>query len=464
MERGRASPAIDTIIPLTSDMELADYDQELSQWVVLKEGSSYGEIIEALKHSTSGLTFLNVQSSFPAFTFVSADAVQWLMAHLEGITTQQKGIELLQELLNEKLICHASGDFAQPFIYGFYLYYILKSNKDEAKGVEPEPIGDLQGFENEWVEVEVKPAAEVLKEPAFLSSSLPPPCSQQDQKGPLYKESHLEIDVGNKSDRVEWGHVKYHAVYRPDLAYELVVKWAAASGNIVADLVFGWARKAQTCGLQMVPIPADPFALPYSLKSDPLRGPVFVPLETECLMDTKSYLFEEFPEETWPTRLVLFQEAIAMNFGFLACSVDGSHQHNQYIHLSGNVFLLIPTVPCEHNRQSPIPRSRPLRRQPLPSEGTSPHHEYITRHVGPHPHAHEARVGFLWSWNHMVSRRWRLGSTNAIGDEVFQNKLLADFKSFCANNENRLRNFWDSSWSKIRAAQESTATLLPTSS
>lgn len=116
----------------------------------------------------------------------------------------------------------------------------------------------------------------------------------------------------------------------------------------------------------MIPIPADPFALPYSLKSDPLRGPLFIPLDTEALMGTKSYLFEgkllcvfffflivwncclerfiifyenfclEFPEETWAQRLVLFQESIALSFGFLACAVDSSqHQHNQYVHLSG---------------------------------------------------------------------------------------------------------------------------------
>ena len=42
----------------------------------------------------------------------------------------------------------------------------------------------------------------------------------------------------------------------------------------------------------MIPIPADPFAQPDSLKADPLRGPVFIPLDTECLMGTKSYLFE----------------------------------------------------------------------------------------------------------------------------------------------------------------------------
>lgn len=46
----------------------------------------------------------------------------------------------------------------------------------------------------------------------------------------------------------------------------------------------GWGRKAQqVCGLQMVPIPHDPLALPYSNKSDPLRGPIFIPLNIKCL-------------------------------------------------------------------------------------------------------------------------------------------------------------------------------------
>jgi DEPDC5 protein C-terminal region len=42
----------------------------------------------------------------------------------------------------------------------------------------------------------------------------------------------------------------------------------------------------------MVPVPADPFALPYTEKSDPLRGPIFIPLDTEKLMENRSHLFE----------------------------------------------------------------------------------------------------------------------------------------------------------------------------
>jgi len=54
---------------------------------------------------------------------------------------------------------------------------------------------------------------------------------------PLYKHTHLEIDINAKSDRIEWGHARYQSEYRADRAFELVVQWVTASGTIVADLV-----------------------------------------------------------------------------------------------------------------------------------------------------------------------------------------------------------------------------------
>lgn len=42
----------------------------------------------------------------------------------------------------------------------------------------------------------------------------------------------------------------------------------------------------------MVPIPADPLALPFTEKSDPLRGPIYVPLNEEPLLRGKTALFE----------------------------------------------------------------------------------------------------------------------------------------------------------------------------
>ena len=34
-------------------------------------------------------------------------------------------------------------------------------------------------------------------------------------------------------------------------------------------------------------------------------------------------------------------------------------------------------------------------------------------------------------------------NTGATGEIAFMDKMLADFRSFCNNDENRLKNFWD---------------------
>lgn len=83
----------------------------------------------------------------------------------------------------------------------------------------------------------------------------------------------------------------------------------------------------------------------------------------KCNLVNQLFIFvSEFPEETWDQRLFLFQEAIIESFGFIRCIVESSdvssptsntnsgstlaHQH-QYVHLTGNMFILIPSQPCQ---------------------------------------------------------------------------------------------------------------------
>ncbi|GLH03982.1 uncharacterized protein GBIM_09784 [Gryllus bimaculatus] len=501
---GRVSPASEASIG-DRNQQVADsssndlpshndtQDESQNSEISLKSTASHAEILEAMRHPEKGVGFLTQHPSLPSYTFVSADAVQWLIAHVEGVQNEECAVSIMERMLQEKVVCHASGDFAHPFIVGFYLYHVVQLPKDK-DGEYLQPLGDLQSFENEWLELEVRhptgwqksspsisgsspavPAflADVLQEKVCLEDSI----TERDWAVPLYKHTHLEIDINNKSDRVEWGHARYQSVFCPDRAYELVAQWVTSSGPIVADLIIGWARKAQLCGLLMVPIPADPLALPFTHKSDPLRGPIFVPLDTESLMGSKSYLFEEFSEHSWDQRLLLFQEAIIKRFGFIACTVatpqmgspsstTGSVAHyHQYVHLTGNVFILISTQQCQpptrsnsvsHSAGRPVSGAKALsqRRYPVHSDVSSPHEEYITRHVSgknQNDYSTEPRIGFLWSWNHMVSRRWKLAST-ATGDEMFQMKILRDFREFCANVDNRLKNFWDSCWNQKQQA------------
>lgn len=68
-----------------------------------------------------------------------------------------------------------------------------------------------------------------------------------------------------------------------------------------------WQRKAQACGLHLFPVPSDPFALPYSCNSDPLRGPILVPLSVSCLALPGHEPFAQFPADSWGRRMHLFQ-------------------------------------------------------------------------------------------------------------------------------------------------------------
>ena len=52
----------------------------------------------------------------------------------------------------------------------------------------------------------------------------------------------------------------------------------------------------------------------------------------------------------------------------------------------------------------------------------------------------EAFIGFLWSWNFMLGKKWRSQFT---GDESFQDNMLADFRVFCANQDGRLQAFFN---------------------
>ncbi|XP_011872141.1 PREDICTED: DEP domain-containing protein 5 isoform X3 [Vollenhovia emeryi] len=481
MDRGRVSPASEAVLPLSLEQQQQDHfdsnddcaNQELTK---IKSNATNVEILEAMKHPQTGVGFLTQHPSLPSQTFVITDAIQWLNNHIEGSTGIKQSINILKGMIEDKLICHASGDFSQKFTLGYYLYHIVQDKENQKAADYSAPLGNLQSFENEWVEVEMRPPKGWCEPTSSTTASTPitiPSCDAIDESNvpsflrddidlnesiddrsftvPLYKHTHLDIDINNKSDRIEWGHLRYQSIYKVDSAYELVVQWVASSGSIVADLIFVWQRKAQMCGIQMIPIPNDLLALPYTLKSDPLRGPVFIPLDTECLMTNKRHLFEEFREDTYAQRLFLFQEAILQRFGFMPCLVENIENDRQYVHITGNAFILVPsttsTRPRPRTGTNVVRRNTGQKRYPIHPDQSSPHEAYITRHVGgkKDDHSTDRKVGFLWSWNHMVSRKWKSLSV-AAGDEVFQKKIIQDFRHFCSNGDNRLKEFWESCW------------------
>lgn len=61
------------------------------------------------------------------------EAVTWAMEKIGGVTTRKDGVELLQMLVKEQLVLHASLDLNIPFLDGFLFYCVPKRMKQEGK-------------------------------------------------------------------------------------------------------------------------------------------------------------------------------------------------------------------------------------------------------------------------------------------------------------------------------------------
>lgn len=114
-----------------------------------------------------------------------------------------------------------------------------------------------------------------------------------------FKNFTYDLESKNKAqfERAEWINVKFHSLYDPEQAFELIIEWMVATGNAIPEIVSQWGRAkntglhignrslflAQNLTIRIVPIPWDPFALPFSSRSDPLRGPIYLSLNIDCL-------------------------------------------------------------------------------------------------------------------------------------------------------------------------------------
>ncbi|XP_078335331.1 GATOR complex protein Iml1-like isoform X5 [Crassostrea virginica] len=462
----------------TSDQQTSQASQR--EAVSLSVSMPSVKLIEAMKDQQTGLSMLPMQTGLPESCFIAEEAVDWCIQNIQEVKDVAGGITFMQRLQDEHYICHSSGNPQHKFIHGFYLYNIV-SPKDK-------PKSDLYGlnynflFQNEWCEVSILPVARERREVPLITLD-ESPCEVSDlwvnqstndwrvlsgidtgaqgwvqQSGSrvnlcaikatlIHKYVRVDVDGNNKSDRPEWASARYHAYYSPNAAFELQLQWMVATGPILQDLVTTWGRKAQACGFHLLPVPGDPFALPSAPDSDPLRGPIFVPLDIASLSQSGKPVFHDLDQVAKSKKLLHFQDEIIKRYGFMPINVCVSETHRhyvtdeqqQYIHCTGGMFILMES---SHISSSPKVNKTTSSRFNKKSAGEL-RKDYIARQNSNTSNTEvvtQNKVGFLWSWNFMLSKKWRSPNT---GDEVFQDKMLADFRQFCANENNRLSEFWN---------------------
>lgn len=115
----------------------------------------------------------------------------------------------------------------------------------------------------------------------------------------ILKLVNVDVDPARKSDRVEWASAVYRSHYHQLCAFELEVQWEVATGSLLNELVNGWSKLSNKFNYHIVPAPIDPFAMPLLTNSDPLRGPIYIRLNLNCLMQEENILFQSFIDEKY---------------------------------------------------------------------------------------------------------------------------------------------------------------------
>ncbi|XP_075023516.1 GATOR1 complex protein DEPDC5 isoform X12 [Calonectris borealis] len=431
----------------------------------LTSSSTLIEILEAMKHPTTGIQLLSEQKGLSPYCFISAEVVHWLVNNVEGVQTQAMAIDIMQKMLEEQLIVHASGEALRTFIYGFYFYKMVVDKEPDRVGMQQPAMwhtaamDDFSAFQRKWFEVAFV-AEELLHSeiPAFFLPWLPSrPASYASRHSsfsrsfggrsqaaallaatvPEQRTVTLDVDVNNRTDRLEWCSCYYHGNFSLNAAFEIKLHWMAVTAAVLFEMVQGWHRKATSCGFLLVPVLEGPFALPSYLYGDPLRAQLFIPLNVSCLLKEGSeHLFDGFEPETYWDRMHLLQEAIAYRFGFVQDKYSASafnfpaENKPQYIHVTGTVFLQLPYS----KRKFSCGQQRRRR------NSTSSTNQNMFC---------EERIGYNWAYNTMLTKTWR---SSATGDEKFADRLLKDFTDFCWNKDSRLVLFWTDCLDKMHAS------------
>ncbi|KAI2597443.1 DEP domain containing 5, GATOR1 subcomplex subunit [Homo sapiens] len=231
----------------------------------LTSSSTLTEILEAMKHPSTGVQLLSEQKGLSPYCFISAEVVHWLVNHVEGIQTQAMAIDIMQKMLEEQLITHASGEAWRTFIYGFYFYKIVTDKEPDRVAMQQPAttwhtagVDDFASFQRKWFEVAFVAEELVHSEiPAFLLPWLPSrPASYASRHSsfsrsfggrsqaaallaatvPEQRTVTLDVDVNNRTDRLEWCSCYYHGNFSLNAAFEIKLHWMAVTAAVLFEM------------------------------------------------------------------------------------------------------------------------------------------------------------------------------------------------------------------------------------
>ncbi|VDP60101.1 unnamed protein product, partial [Schistosoma curassoni] len=111
----------------------------------------------------NGLPFISATTTdaFPNYTFISIDAVNWIIKWFPDITTIEQAIFYLQQMLEAGWICHTSGNSKHVFIYGTYFYTLLIPDIKQLTNTQIDTSLNLSTLDNSEMNIQSAPVTPI---------------------------------------------------------------------------------------------------------------------------------------------------------------------------------------------------------------------------------------------------------------------------------------------------------------
>ncbi|CAF3303438.1 unnamed protein product [Rotaria sp. Silwood2] len=365
--------------------------------------NSINNLLNLFQDDQQGLLFVK-DAVLPEYTFIAIEAIWWSIEHGDDIENEQTATLRLE-----------SNDYAEVEFHQTQTYI---PSMDYLGFGECKPMRLLPKLIDN---PPVKPKKQRSTSNGINFSS---PLNTNNSKIQtpsivLKRDCNVDVDSNHISDRHEWATAHYHSFYNPHCLFELEIRWLVATSCILGDLITRWSQctgmmlGSNQVAFHLVPVPCDPFA-----EFDALRGPIYIKMNSSCLRDKLA----DLPETNQVHRINIFQELILQRYGFIlnAC-VSYKNENIYYVHISGGmlVYIISDVYNVHYNSQTT---------------------RIISNRVTADSELSPLDCGFYWCWNFCLGKKWRSSQT---GEEKYQDIMLADFRAFCDNDNNRLVNFWN---------------------
>eukprot|EP01012_Entosiphon_sulcatum_P014780 TRINITY_DN19797_c0_g1_i2.p1 TRINITY_DN19797_c0_g1~~TRINITY_DN19797_c0_g1_i2.p1 ORF type:complete len:976 (-),score=119.87 TRINITY_DN19797_c0_g1_i2:59-2986(-) len=171
----------------------------------------------------------------------------------------------------------------------------------------------------------------------FTSWTEPGQSANASRVAPGFRRVRMEF-TQHLDRKYQWFDLECSAQFHVLTAFQMELRWLACSGNIVAELLHAFRRRAQASGLLLVQIPSDP--APYSSHPFRSKATITVPQSYVRTLILKALMAP--PHNYRPNRSLVGLGTLFINgtgIGMMECVPQGFVWFNNFANFTGSITI-----------------------------------------------------------------------------------------------------------------------------